>query len=334
LRDLIADLFVTLDGFAAGEDVGPFFGYAGPELDAWVESELARPQVVVLGRVTYEALARISAGATDPVSAQMTALPKLVVSSSLEEPLAWPNTQLLRGGLAQEISSLKRQEGPPLRTIGSISLVASLAELLLVDRLRLMVFPLTLGERGREPVFARFAAARLDLLDTTVLDSRFVLLEYRPRPKSRATRIARHLRAPRAAVYRALVEADAIARWKFPTGMTSHIHEFDGREGGSYRISLTYDAPTGTGKTSAHTDTYHGRFVELVPNERVVEIDEFETEDPALQGEMRATITLADADDGGTNLTALHEDLPPGVALADNDVGWSQALDRLAAMVE
>jgi uncharacterized protein YndB with AHSA1/START domain len=83
--------------------------------------------------------------------------------------------------------------------------------------------------------------------------------------------------------------------------MTCHVHAFDAREGGSFRISLTYDAQTGSGKTSAHTDTYHGRFVKLVPNEQIVEVDEFETEDPALRGAMTVTITLADAN-GGTDL--------------------------------
>lgn len=66
-------------------------------------------------------------------------------------------------------------------------------------------------------------------------------------------------------MYRALLDAEAIATWRVPTGMTSHVHEFDAREGGSFRISLTYAAPTGIGKTAAHTDTYHGHFVKLVP---------------------------------------------------------------------
>src|SRR5687767_8110370 len=101
-----------------------------------------------------------------------------------------------------------------------------------------------------------------------------------------STRITRHVKAPREAVYRALLDPDALARWRVPDGMTCLVHEFDAREGGRLRVSLTYDAPTGTGKTTAHTDTYHGRFVQLVPNERVVEVDEFETDDPALRGEM------------------------------------------------
>src|SRR5688572_342134 len=106
-----------------------------------------------------------------------------------------------------------------------------------------------------------------------------------------------------------------------PTGMTSQVHVFDAREGGSFRISLTYESTSGTGKTSAHTDTYHGRFVELVPDERIVEVMEFETADPAMQGQMTMTITLADAD-GGTELVAVHDGLPRGLSPADNETGW------------
>jgi uncharacterized protein YndB with AHSA1/START domain len=134
-------------------------------------------------------------------------------------------------------------------------------------------------------------------------------------------------------VYRALLDARAVAHWKVPDGMTCHVHEFDAREGGSIRIALTYDEPTGTGKTTPHTDTYHGRFVKLVPNEQVVEADEFETTDPELRGEMTITITLADAD-GGTDLIAVHDGLPRGVSPADNETGWRMALAKLAALVE
>jgi uncharacterized protein YndB with AHSA1/START domain len=71
-------------------------------------------------------------------------------------------------------------------------------------------------------------------------------------------RINRHVKAPRARVYSLLVDADAISKWKVPDGMTSHVHAFDGREGGTFRISLHYEALTGVGKTTAYTDTYHG----------------------------------------------------------------------------
>ena len=148
-----------------------------------------------------------------------------------------------------------------------------------------------------------------------------------------STRINQHINAPRASVYRALLDPRAVATWKVPTGMSCHVHAFDAREGGSFRISLTYNEPTGTGKTTAHTDTYHGHFAKLVPNEQVVEVDEFETEDPALRGEMTISITLADAD-GGTNLLAVHDGLPAGVSSADNETGWRMALAKLAAFVE
>jgi len=141
------------------------------------------------------------------------------------------------------------------------------------------------------------------------------------------------MNAPRATVYDALIDPNAIAEWMVPTGMTSHIHEFEGREGGKFRISLTYDEPTAAGKTSANTDTYHGRFVKLVPNKQVVEAVEFETADPALSGEMTITYTLEDAN-GGTDLVAVHDNLPPGVPAADNELGWRLSLSKLAALVE
>jgi uncharacterized protein YndB with AHSA1/START domain len=148
-----------------------------------------------------------------------------------------------------------------------------------------------------------------------------------------STRIRYHVNAPRAAVYRALLDASAVEKWRVPTGMKSHVHEFDAREGGTFRISLTYDTQTGTGKTTAHTDTYHGRFVKLVPNEQVVEVVEFETTNPELRGEMTITTTLADADDG-TELLAVHDGIPPGVSAADNALGWRLSLAKLAALVE
>jgi uncharacterized protein YndB with AHSA1/START domain len=146
-----------------------------------------------------------------------------------------------------------------------------------------------------------------------------------------ATHVRCHINAPRSDVYRALLDADAVARWIVPNDMSSHVHTFEPREGGEFRISLTYEESTGTGKTSAHTDTYHCRFVKLVPNEQVVEVVEFETEDPALQGEMTNTFTLADAD-GGTDLFAVHDRLPLGLSPSDNEIGWQMSLAKLAAL--
>lgn len=138
------------------------------------------------------------------------------------------------------------------------------------------------------------------------------------------------LRAPRSAVYRALTEPQTIARWRFPDGMTSVVDE---REDGGFRVTLTYDAPDAQGKTTAHSDTYRARFTRLVPDELVVEVDEFETADPRLAGEMTLTLTLRERD-RGTELRAVHEGVPDTIAPADNELGWRMALQRLAALVE
>ena len=150
----------------------------------------------------------------------------------------------------------------------------------------------------------------------------------------RSTRVFQHIKAKRADVYRLLVDPTAIATWKVPDGMAARIHAFEPREGGAIRVSLTYVEESATGKTSEHTDTYRGRFVRLVPNEQVVEADEFETTDPAMQGEMVSTITLTDSPNGGTDVVGLHEGIPPGVSLADNETGWRMALAKLAALAE
>jgi uncharacterized protein YndB with AHSA1/START domain len=147
------------------------------------------------------------------------------------------------------------------------------------------------------------------------------------------TQAKQHIKAPRAAVYRALLDPAAIARWRVPDGMRGFVHEFEAREGGAFRVSLTYDQPGAAGKSSAHTDTYHGRFRRLVPGEQVVEVFEFETTDPSLRGTMTMTTTLTDAGDG-TDVVIEHEGLPSGVDPADNELGTRMALANLARLVE
>jgi uncharacterized protein YndB with AHSA1/START domain len=150
------------------------------------------------------------------------------------------------------------------------------------------------------------------------------------------TRLRQAIRAPRAVVYRALLDPQAIAQWRVPTGMTAHVHAFEAREGGTFRVSLTYDAPDAQGKTSAHTDTYHGHFQQLVRDEKIVEVMEFETSDPAMQGEMTITTTLRDDDSGagGTIVEGTHEGLPRGVRPEDNELGWRDAFAKLARYCE
>jgi len=146
------------------------------------------------------------------------------------------------------------------------------------------------------------------------------------------TRMTQQMKATRESVYRALTDARAVQRWQVPDGMTSEVHEFDVREGGTFRISLTYHGDR-AGKSGGHTDTFHGHFVKLVENEEVAEVLEFETSDPELQGEMTVTYKLRDCD-GGTELHAVHDHLPPGVSHADNETGWRMSLAKLTRLVE
>ncbi|MGH8870208.1 MAG: dihydrofolate reductase family protein [Actinomycetes bacterium] len=172
------DIFVSVDGWAGSEGLPGYFGYLGPELEEWITAELAVAQLVVLGRRTYEALAGLPSEARDESLRRMTELDKVVFSRTLEQA-EWPNTRICKDLIA-EIERMKTDGDVPLRTIGSLSLARQLTDAGLVDRLRLMTFPLLAGDSGREPFFANMASAELELVDHRVLDGRVLLVEYRP----------------------------------------------------------------------------------------------------------------------------------------------------------
>ncbi len=149
------------------------------------------------------------------------------------------------------------------------------------------------------------------------------------------TRVSRFVAAPPAAVYAALLDPDSVQRWRVPDDMKSEVHRLEPREGGELRVSLTYLDPDRRGKTSGRTDTYRGRFLQLVPGKLVVEEIEFETDDPALRGVMKITTELTAAASGvGTEVTMLHEGLPDAVSRSDNELGTRMALDKLARLLE
>lgn len=150
-----------------------------------------------------------------------------------------------------------------------------------------------------------------------------------------STEVTQLIRAPRQAVYHAFVDSDAVAAWQHPDNMGIQVHTFDPREGGTFRISLTYQDPADSpgGKTTDTMDTYHGRFVRLVPFTTIVEVVEFESQKPEFAGEMRITVQLADVD-GGTEVTYRCDDIPSGVRPEDNEVGSRSSLRKLAALVE
>ena len=174
LRSLTADLFVTLDGYAKGDHSPAYFGMLGPELEQWIERELKQPQTVVMGRTTYETLARYDDG-TGPLAK----MPKIMISRTVAEA-SWGETEIVSSDAA--LTALKQESGPPLRIMGSVSLVQRLLRARALDRLRLLVFPLLLGETGSEPTFAHLPDLKLELQRTEVLDGRLVMLEYSPAP--------------------------------------------------------------------------------------------------------------------------------------------------------
>lgn len=159
-----------------------------------------------------------------------------------------------------------------------------------------------------------------------------------PSSEGASTEVSRVIDAPPEAVYRAFLDPDAVATWLPPRGMTGEVHRFDPSEDGEFRISLTYDdladSPGGAGgKTTDDTDTNRGRFVTLVPNERIEQVVEFESDDPGFAGEMRIMVTLA-AVDGGTEVTFRCEDIPSGIRPEDNEAGTRFSLEQLAALLE
>jgi dihydrofolate reductase len=178
-QPLTVDVFLSVDGWARGATSPGYFGYFGPELEKWITTELARPQLVILGRRTYEALAGLPEEARDDSWHRMTELSKVVFSATLATA-SWPTTRICRDDLIAEVRRLKAEGEVPLRTMGSLSVVRQLCGAGLVDRLRLMTFPLLVGTSGREAAFADVAPADLELVDQQLLDGRVLLVEYRP----------------------------------------------------------------------------------------------------------------------------------------------------------
>jgi uncharacterized protein YndB with AHSA1/START domain len=148
-------------------------------------------------------------------------------------------------------------------------------------------------------------------------------------------RVTKIIKAPREAVYRAFIDPHALAAWLPPAGMSGHVHLFEPRAGGKIKMSLTYDNPERSlpGKTSKGTDTFRGRFAELIPHEKIVWIVEFESTDPAFAGEMKMIATLAEVPDG-TEIAMACENIPKGIRIEDNVMGCRSSLQNLAALLE
>jgi dihydrofolate reductase len=182
MRQLTVDMFSTVDGYGGSSrpDTPPYWGYDAPGLFKWIHEQLATDHVMLMGATTYRVMAEIVAAGDDPTFPRMAELPKIVFSKTLKPPLTWSNTTVVAEPVETSVPALKAMaDGTPMRTIGSPSLVRSLFRLGLVDRARVMVFPIVRGETGDAPVFAGLPDIDLALTGTSVIDDRLVLLDYR-----------------------------------------------------------------------------------------------------------------------------------------------------------
>ncbi|ACU63049.1 SRPBCC family protein [Chitinophaga pinensis] len=146
---------------------------------------------------------------------------------------------------------------------------------------------------------------------------------------------SRVIRASVEKIYQALTDPQALASWQAPDDMTAKVHDFDGREGGGYTMSLFYAETdeVSKGKTKGKEDRFSARFVKLDPPHQIIQAVRFDTDNPAFEGEMIMEVTL-EALGEDTKVSFSFRDIPPGIRPEDNEAGTASSLEKLAAYVE
>ncbi len=181
MSTLMVDFIMSLDGYGAADGWPGYWGMEGPEYLAWIKKDEEHEHTTLMGATTYRLMSEFAAGMPDdPGLAALTALPKVVFSSTLEAPLSWANTELVDGDAVETVQDMKRRDSRPLRTIGSLSLCRSLLEAGAVDRFRVVVFPVITGATGKDRIFDEYPDITLELVDRRSFDGRLQLLEYVP----------------------------------------------------------------------------------------------------------------------------------------------------------
>jgi dihydrofolate reductase len=190
MRELMVDFITSLDGYASAEGWPGWWGLEGPEYLAWLGEQ---PEVTyVMGANTYRLMSGFAAGeapagteefTTDEENSvgQLTRASKVVFSTSLEAPLAWANTTLVRDDAVHAVRTMKQEGSGVISTIGSLSLCRSLLRAGLVDRFRVGIFPVITGATGAERIYDGYPDVALDMIDNRNLDGRIQIVEYRPR---------------------------------------------------------------------------------------------------------------------------------------------------------
>ncbi len=188
--NLMIDLIISLDGYASAEGWPGWWGLEGPEYLAWLGQEGEKGYTFLLGANTYRLMSSMSAEASAEASgfsenegASLTglaAVPKIVFSSTLKAPLTWPNSELVTGDAVEAVREIKRTRTGPLSTLGSLSLCRSLLSAGLVDRFRVVIFPVITGRTGSERIYDGYPDISLEMVDSRTFDGRIQLLEYVP----------------------------------------------------------------------------------------------------------------------------------------------------------
>jgi uncharacterized protein YndB with AHSA1/START domain len=139
------------------------------------------------------------------------------------------------------------------------------------------------------------------------------------------------IEAPRTRVFAALVDPQSLLEWLPPKGMTGRFDHFDARVGGSYRMTLTYaDPPSSGGKSDVDSDVVEARFIEIAPDDRVVQTVDFQSDDPSFAGTMTMTWAVTGVD-GGTRVEMRADDVPSAISAEDHRAGMNSSLANLAA---
>ena len=179
MPELLIDVITSLDGYGAAEGWPGFWGLEGPEYLGWLGESPEADYTVLMGATTYRLMhgfAESGEPGTDPL-ADMT---KVVFSHTLSEPLAWANSTLVSGDPVEEVREMKATGEQSLRTLGSLTLCRSLLSAGLVDRFRVVVFPVITGKTGRERIYDGYPDVALEMVDHRTFDGRIQLLEYVP----------------------------------------------------------------------------------------------------------------------------------------------------------
>lgn len=181
MSELLVDLITSLDGYGAAEGWPGFWGLQGPEYLAWLADRPEADYTVLMGANTYRLMARLAAEG-EPGTDELTGMPKIVFSTTLSEPLAWANTRLVAEDALEVVRSMKKDgSSGSLRTLGSLTLCRSLLQAGLVDRFRVVVFPVITGSSGHDRIYDGYPDVALEMVDSRTFDGRIQLLEYAPR---------------------------------------------------------------------------------------------------------------------------------------------------------